>query len=480
MVEYSLEHTTTSDEKARQRRPGIAREVYSDLASLFVVALIAGTSAIASLLVGEDDYTIKYTGIGLMAGVFALLGLTQGGYMRFERLMDSWRTLRGVIWRWGLVLLAMVAFAYTMEVADNFSKRWFVLWVIMATTGLIAGRFAFAALLRLQTRDGGALCRKIAVIGATKVAERFIDLMAANEIGMQIVGIYDDHADHGSQSAELALEGGIDELIAAAERGEIDDVIVCLPASSNEIIDDIFHRLAVLPINTMLCPGLAWLTRSHASFTSLGNLPMLTVHQRPLEGWGTFAKMVEDKVLSAIAIILLSPLMAIIAIAVKLDSPGTVFFKQQRHGFNHQVFRIWKFRTMTVTEDGADVQQATKNDPRITKVGAFLRKWSLDEVPQFINVFLGDMSLVGPRPHAIAHNAKYVKIVEDYAGRHKVKPGITGWAQVNGFRGETTEDELMEKRVQFDLTYIENWSVLFDIRIMLMTVQAVIMPQNAH
>ncbi len=479
MVEYSLEKINATSE-TRSGRPGIAREVCSDLASLFVILAIAGSSTLASVLVGEVHSTIKYTGIGLMAGVFTLLALTQGGYMKFERLMESWSSLRGVIWRWGLVALSLVAFAYTMEVADTFSRKWFLIWVVMATGGLIFGRFAFAMALRSLTRDGGVLCRKVAIIGATELAEKFIEKMAVSEIGVQIVGIYDDYADHGPQSRDLAIEGGIEELIRAAENGAIDDVVVCLPAASNEIIDDVFHRLAVLPVNTLLCPGLAWLTRGHASLTHLGNLPMLTVHRRPLEGWGSFVKLVEDKVLSTIALILLAPLMIIIAILVKLDSPGPVFFRQQRHGFNHQVFRIYKFRTMSVMEDSTVVTQAQKNDPRVTKVGAFLRKWSLDEVPQFINVFLGDMSLVGPRPHAIAHNAKYVKIVEDYAGRHKVKPGITGWAQVNGWRGETTEDELMEKRVEFDLTYIENWSLLFDIRILLMTFKAVIIPTNAH
>lgn len=172
--------------------------------------------------------------------------------------------------------------------------------------------------------------------------------------------------------------------------------------------------------------------------------------------------------------------MALCAMAIKLEGRGPVFFRQQRHGFNHSVFRIYKFRTMTVAEDGEVVTQAKRGDQRVTRVGAFLRKWSLDELPQLINVMRGEMSLVGPRPHALAHNHEYALTIENYSGRHKVKPGLTGWAQVNGLRGETSEQERMAERVKYDLDYIDNWSVWFDLKIFVLTVRAVLFPKNAY
>ncbi|HRX40675.1 MAG TPA: exopolysaccharide biosynthesis polyprenyl glycosylphosphotransferase, partial [Parvularculaceae bacterium] len=191
-------------------------------------------------------------------------------------------------------------------------------------------------------------------------------------------------------------------------------------------------------------------------------------------------KTLEDKILGLTAFALALPILAIIAIAIKLQSKGPIFFKQKRHGFNNEVFTIYKFRTMTVAEDGERVEQAKANDPRVTPLGKFLRRYSLDELPQLINVLKGEMSLVGPRPHALAHNHAYAQTIENYSGRHKMKPGLTGWAQVNGYRGETSENELMAERVRYDLEYVDKWSLWFDFKILVLTVAAVLFPRNAY
>ena len=212
----------------------------------------------------------------------------------------------------------------------------------------------------------------------------------------------------------------------------------------------------------------------------IGGAPLLTLYRRPLEGWGGLIKSAEDMIVGCLAFICLAPFMAIIALAIKLEGKGPILFTQQRHGFNHQVFRIYKFRTMVVQEDGETIAQVREKDPRVTKLGAFLRRYSLDELPQIFNVLKGDMSLVGPRPHALAHNHQYALTIENYSGRHKVKPGMTGWAQVNGYRGETSEKEMMAERVRFDLEYIDNWSLWFDVKIMALTFAAVLFPKNAY
>ena len=193
-----------------------------------------------------------------------------------------------------------------------------------------------------------------------------------------------------------------------------------------------------------------------------------------------YAEFLGVPTLVIVAFLLLLPLIAVIAAAIKLEGKGPVLFTQQRHGFNHKVFRIYKFRTMTVQEDGEEIPQAREHDPRVTPLGAFLRRYSLDELPQIFNVLMGDMSLVGPRPHALAHNHQYALTIENYSGRHKVKPGMTGWAQVNGCRGETSEKERMAERVRYDLEYIDNWSLWFDFKILVLTFAAVLFPKNAY
>jgi Undecaprenyl-phosphate glucose phosphotransferase len=216
-------------------------------------------------------------------------------------------------------------------------------------------------------------------------------------------------------------------------------------------------------------------------YTSFAGLPLLDIHQRPLAGWGGIWKQLEDWVFGVVILILMLPVMGLCALAIRLDSKGPILFRQKRYGFNNNDITVFKFRTMYHQRpDEPGVPQATRNDPRITKVGAFLRKTSLDELPQLFNVLRGEMSLVGPRPHAVAHNEQYAKIIDGYLGRHRVKPGITGWAQVNGFRGETDTPEKMRMRVQYDLYYIDHWSLIFDIKILALTGLVGFVNRNAY
>jgi len=244
-------------------------------------------------------------------------------------------------------------------------------------------------------------------------------------------------------------------------------VVIALSSARQQLTARLMEQLSVLPVDVWLCP--AELGMPIIATTRLGALSLLQVQPKPIRDWGYVVKLLFDYVAATVSIVLFAPLMLCIAIAIKLDSPGPVFFRQRRHGFNHRVIGVYKFRSMTVTENGERVDQACKNDPRVTRVGKFLRRTSLDELPQLFNVLRGEMSLVGPRPHAVAHNQHYRDRLDRYASRHRVKPGMTGWAQINGLRGPTEDPEKMRLRVHMDLHYIENWSLWLDLKIIAAT-----------
>jgi Undecaprenyl-phosphate glucose phosphotransferase len=249
-------------------------------------------------------------------------------------------------------------------------------------------------------------------------------------------------------------------------------------------MDYIIRELRQLPVNVLLVPDMVAFRHAHNRITEVASLPMFNASDVPLSGWSPFFKRVEDMLLSSIALVLLSPVMLIAAIAIKLDSPGPVLFRQNRYGYNNRMIKVCKFRSMHQHQaDATASQQTTRNDARVTRVGRFLRKSSLDELPQLFNVLAGTMSMVGPRPHATATKAAgilFEQAVKEYTSRHRVKPGITGLAQINGYRGETDTVEKIEKRVEFDLEYIENWSVWFDIYILLRTVPAVLFTREVY
>ena len=265
----------------------------------------------------------------------------------------------------------------------------------------------------------------------------------------------------------------------------VDHVFVALPWSARKRLAAVIEQLALMPVRISLVPESLGFDFPVRAIKYINKAPTLVVLERPLTGWSHLFKWIEDRLVSAGVLIFVSPLFLLLAIAIKLDSRGPVFFKQKRYGFNNNQFEVWKFRTMYIGESdsNAPMRQATQDDPRVTRLGRFLRKSSLDELPQFINVFLGDMSIVGPRPHAVVHTyqgQQLEDIIDSYVARQRVKPGITGWAQVNGWRGETDTVEKIKKRVEFDLYYIENWSILFDLWIIVKTISVIFQDDNAY
>ena len=484
MVETGVSEAKEAGAEGSRRRSTASRALFGDVVQFFdFIAVIAASVVVAGVyhanwLQTEFDYQF-YTAAGIIGATGLTALLRRDGFYEFDRLLASAGSVRAIVSRWFMVVLGLLAFAFALKVSDDFSRVWLFAWAISSTFVLLIARVIAAAVLRSMIGADGVFARRIAIVGATKLGAKFADDMGGQERGISVVGLYEAGLpDHGDDY-EGAIAGNLSDVERAARHGEIDDIVIAAPRASKADMDRIARRLASLPVSISICPNAHWLDHNGGEVTKLGEASVLSLYRRPLDGWGGILKTIEDFVLGAILLALASPLLLLIALAVKLQGKGPILFAQQRHGFNNAVFRIYKFRTMTVAEDGDVVTQAQKGDQRITPLGGFLRRYSLDELPQLLNVVRGEMSLVGPRPHALAHNHQYAQLIENYSGRHKVKPGITGWAQVNGLRGETSENEMMAQRVKYDLAYIDNWSLWFDFKILVMTIRAVVFPKNA-
>jgi Undecaprenyl-phosphate glucose phosphotransferase len=379
---------------------------------------------------------------------------------------------------WATTFALLIAVAFFDKVSNQFSRLWIGSWFSLGISASLAARCVLCAYLGKRKREG-TLTVDVAIVGTpafvTQVRRR---LAGETELDFRVVGQFEPRI------GQPAGDGGpatIDGLLRLARRTRIHEIIVQLPDKREPGFNAMIEKLGELPVNVSLCPDLSDLSIAPRRFAVLREAVMINVFERPLAGWGEILKRIEDAVLSALLLLLFLPLMGFIALLVKLGSPGPIFFRQQRFGFNNNPIWVYKFRTMYqgAASDPA-VTQARRKDPRVTRIGAALRRSSLDELPQLINVLKGEMSLVGPRPHAIAHNEYYAKLINRYLHRHRVKPGITGWAQVNGLRGETPTIEAMHERVKHDLFYIENWSIWFDLWILMRTFAVGFVHPNAY
>ncbi|MFC6047818.1 undecaprenyl-phosphate glucose phosphotransferase, partial [Methylobacterium hispanicum] len=333
----------------------------------------------------------------------------------------------------------------------------------------------------------GRFDRLTAIVGGGPAAEELIAaLETQKESGIRVVGVFDDRGDarSGDVVAGYPKLGTVSDLVAYARHTRLDLIVFTIPISAEARILQMLAKLWVLPIDIRLSAHATKLRLRPRSYSYLGSVPVLDVFDKPIADWDVVVKAVFDRCVGALLLVGLAPVMLGVAAAVRLTSRGPILFRQKRHGFNNEIIEVLKFRSMYVEQcDPTAVRQVTRDDPRVTPVGRFIRKTSLDELPQLFNVLKGDLSLVGPRPHAIgarAANTFYDQVVDGYFARHKVKPGITGWAQINGWRGETDTSEKIQRRVEHDLYYIENWSVLFDLQILVTTPFALLKAENAY
>jgi len=352
----------------------------------------------------------------------------------------------------------------------------------LATVSLLSVRMLIGYLL-VKLGELGRFNRNVVIVGAGDHGKRLVEELQRNrDPWIRIIGIFDDrHERSPERIGGIPVIGNLAELSEFVKRYVVDDILVALPSSAEQRLFEIFDALQIFPVDVSLSPDFIGYSFNSGQRRSLSGISFLPISGTPISGWGSVGKTLEDRVLSLLFLLISTPVMLAIAAAIKIDSPGPVLFRQTRRGFNGQKFEVLKYRTMVV-DAGIDaaVPQATINDPRITRVGAVLRHWSIDELPQFINVLCGEMSIVGPRPHAIVHDDQYSKVIDMYLGRHAVKPGMTGWAQVNGYRGETDTLNKMKRRLEHDMFYIRHWSLLFDMWIICRTPLAMLNPKNAY
>lgn len=380
-----------------------------------------------------------------------------------------------------LCFLALLSTLFFLKQGASFSRVVLVGWYGLSILCLISWR-VMAKEVKTLRRKKGLSMQRVAIIGYTETGRRLHQQIQEHiELGFDCVGFFDDRAlNRLGEGAAPLIKGSVESAVMMAQQGRIQKLYICLPMLAEKRIADIIQRLGDSTVDVLMIPDFLLKNLMHARIGSVGEVDTLSVFESPVYGIKEFYKRAFDFLFSAAVLLLISPLMLAIAAAIKATSAGPVFFRQQRYGLDGKPINVLKFRSMRVMENGAKVTQATKDDPRITPIGAFLRRTSLDELPQFINVLLGDMSVVGPRPHASAHNEEYRKQVDYYMLRHKVRPGITGWAQINGWRGETDTLDKMAMRVKYDLEYIRQWSLWLDIKIIVLTLFKGFSGKNAY
>ncbi|WP_374387067.1 undecaprenyl-phosphate glucose phosphotransferase [Sandaracinobacter sp.] len=422
----------------------------------------------------------------MLAGalIFALVAEIMGSYdvdCHFS-MRKSWERVLG---SWMVTGLFLVTIGFLLKVSEEFSRGWAITWFVTAAVMLAGTRAAMTLWIR-RLKGQGVFNSRVAIYGASAQGQKLAQYIRGNsKLTISLVGFFDDRRDGRVPILvdDLPVFGTTDDLVAMIRDDLIDQVIVALPWSAETRIQQVVQKLALTPVRIRLAPDLANFAFAHRPLVLLGDMPVITLFERPISGTDAIVKRAEDLVLTIGILLFVWPIMLLAALAVKLDSPGPIFFRQPREGFNNQRFDVLKFRSMTHDECQTDgIRQATRDDKRVTRVGRFIRATSIDELPQLFNVLKGDMSLVGPRPHAPSTRAAgrpFHEVVQTYAARHKVKPGITGWAQACGWRGETDTEEKLVKRLEHDLYYIENWSVTFDLYILVRTAFAVIFPKNA-
>ena len=390
------------------------------------------------------------------------------------------------IWiAWSLTFTLLITLAFLFKVTSDYSRIATTLWFFLAPIALSLLRIAVRSGLR-QLRGYRRDLKRAVIAGAGQLGCRLADILGSDHgSGIEIQALYDDKKPMGNQlitpeGRALTVAGDLAQMVKDVTAQRIEIVYFALPMQEERRILESIEHLHDTPASIYVVPDLFIAELAEARWGRIGELPMVALFEEPFGGISGGVKRLEDLLLATLALTLLLLPMLVIALLVKLTSDGPVLFRQRRYGLMGEEIQVWKFRTMTVCEDGPEIPQAQANDARVTPLGHFLRRTSLDELPQFVNVLQGRMSIVGPRPHAVAHNELYRKLIRGYMRRHKVRPGITGWAQVNGARGETKEVAAMEQRVRYDLEYIQNWSLWFDLRIILRTVWVVLKGDRAY
>jgi Undecaprenyl-phosphate glucose phosphotransferase len=453
----------------------------------FALILMTGLTVYAAYLSPGDGVFWRYAVAIFATAALSMFAFQSADIYQVQAFRGHEKQYMRLASAWSVVFLIMIGASFFAKAGEMFSRVWLGGFYVSGLVALMATRRLLFLLVRKWTREG-RLTRRTVIVGGGPSGEGVIRaLQQQKDSGVKIIGLFDDRGDARS-SMDCAGErklGVVNDLVEFGRRTRVDLVIFSLPIAAEERILLMLKKLWVLPVDIRLAAHSNKLQFRPRSYSYIGNMPVLDVFDRPIADWDVVMKWLFDKLIGGLMLVCALPVMALIVLAIKLESRGPILFKQKRYGFNNDLIEVYKFRSMyTDATDATASKLVTKNDPRVTRVGRFIRKTSLDELPQLFNVVLkGNLSLVGPRPHAVNARAEarlYDEAVDGYYARHRVKPGITGWAQINGWRGETDTHEKIQQRVEHDLYYIENWSVLFDLYILTRTPFALLKTENAY
>lgn len=451
----------------------------------FLFRLIDITCIAWVLIVSTSIYSVPFDKNYLLVVVFSCLS-----FLIFAEMFNLYRSWRDSLfsslanqtfWSWVGSSVTVQALMFLIPQFEGYPAKFLVIASTLTCITLIVWRYFWNLYLKWLRAHGRNL-RTVAILGVTDVAQKLIEEMHLHpDQGFKVVGFYENRSlDRIPSEVREKVIGNFQDAINDAKNGEFDKLCIALPVREDKRINKILYECGDSTVDVHLIPDHFLYNLVHSRVTNIGSMHTISVYESPYLGDNYWLKRLEDIVISSAILCLIAIPMLLIALSVKFTSKGPVIFKQHRYGLGGQHIKVYKFRTMTTTEDGDKVTQASKNDNRITPLGAFLRKTSLDELPQFINVLQGRMSIVGPRPHAVAHNEEYRKVINYYMLRHKVKPGITGWAQINGWRGETDTLDKMEKRIEYDLEYMRRWTIFLDLKIIVLTVFKGFVNKNAY
>jgi len=451
----------------------------------FLSALIGPIITVITLRVITFVYNLDFDGPYMSLAIITfLISFTIFKEVNLQTLLQSGSftsQTKNLLGGWLLLLGILLFLGYVTKSSEEFSRRAILTWFAITPLILLICYSLFRILV-IKIFSYERFSRSVVIVGLTDLGRNLsIEIVAEKQLNLSFKGYFDDREpSRVKKTNREQLLGKLKDITNYIKKNKIDLIYITLPMVQEKRILKLLDELRDTTVSIYFAPDLFIFDLIQARIDDMNGIPVLAVCESPFYGITGLLKRSSDFLFASFILILISPIMLLIAIAILVTSPGPVIFKQKRYGLDSEEIKVYKFRTMRVMEDGEKVTQAHRGDPRITKLGAFLRRTSLDELPQFINVLQGRMSVVGPRPHAVAHNEEYRKLVKGYMVRHKVKPGITGWAQVNGLRGETDTVDKMKARIEYDLDYLRHWSIGLDSMIILRTVMVLFRDKNAY
>jgi putative colanic acid biosynthesis UDP-glucose lipid carrier transferase len=451
------------------------------LFQLLVPPLVAIATLYFVAATHEIPFGADYKTLAVLVAILAPIIIQRPHNVAVAILPRSWSIATSVILRWLILLAILLAIGFVTEMSSQYSRRLILTWAVMTPVPLVLISIAINELLR-QFMHAPQNIRSAVIAGYGDVSRALAERVGRDpELGIAIKGVFDDRSIErlGLPDGESLL-GGLSDLGAYVNANGIDVIFIALPMRQVQRVVDLLEELRDTTASIYFVPDIFVMDLIQSRTAEIQGVPVIAMCETPFQGSRGLVKRIMDILISVTALIALTPLLLVVALLVKLSSPGPAIFRQRRYGLDGQIIDVLKFRTMTVTEDGTDIRQATRDDRRVTAVGRFLRRYSIDELPQLFNVLGGSMSLVGPRPHAVAHNEQYRRLIKGYMVRHKVPPGMTGLAQVNGCRGETSNLEDMRRRIEYDLDYLRHWSPTLDLRILVKTAFLIVSDRKAY